>query len=84
LPFRKLIVFLHQSTKGIMEVNEPIMEYGHNRTPNGYVSSMHSVQITVPERDIALKRLKGCITLPDDFDYKKEISDAILEKYLNQ
>jgi hypothetical protein len=41
-------------------------------------------EITVPERDIALKRLKGCITLPDDFDYKKEISDAILEKYLNQ
>jgi hypothetical protein len=31
----------------------------------------------------ALNRLKGCISLPADFDYKKEVSAAILEKYEN-
>lgn len=30
----------------------------------------------------AIKKLKGSIKLPEDFDYKKEISDAISDKYL--
>jgi hypothetical protein len=59
----------------IMEVKEPM--------PNRI---WHSEEVSQPackdeQRKMALTRLKGCITLPDDFDYKKEISDAILEKY---
>ena len=29
-----------------------------------------------------VKSLLGCITLPQDFDYKKEISDYLTKKYL--
>jgi len=29
-----------------------------------------------------VKTLLGCITLPEDFDYKKEISDYLTKKYL--
>ena len=29
-----------------------------------------------------VKSLLGCITLPEDFDYKKEISDYLTKKYL--
>ncbi len=29
-----------------------------------------------------VKSLLGCIKLPDDFDYKKEISDSLTRKYL--
>jgi hypothetical protein len=29
-----------------------------------------------------VKSLLGCITLPEDFDYKKEIADSLTKKYL--
>jgi hypothetical protein len=29
-----------------------------------------------------VKSLLGCIKLPDDFDYKKEISESLARKYL--
>jgi hypothetical protein len=29
-----------------------------------------------------VKSLLGCISLPEDFDYKKEISDYLAKKYL--
>jgi hypothetical protein len=29
-----------------------------------------------------VKSLLGCITLPEDFDYKKEVSDYLAKKYL--
>jgi hypothetical protein len=29
-----------------------------------------------------VKSLLGCISLPDDFDYKKEITDYLTKKYL--
>jgi uncharacterized protein (DUF3820 family) len=29
-----------------------------------------------------VKSLLGCISLPDDFDYKKEVADALANKYL--
>ena len=29
-----------------------------------------------------VKSLLGCITLPEDFDYKKEIADYLTKKYL--
>ena len=29
----------------------------------------------------SIKKLKGAIKLPDDFDYKKELSDSLSEKY---
>jgi hypothetical protein len=29
-----------------------------------------------------VKSLLGCITLPEDFDYKKERSDYLVKKYL--
>jgi len=29
-----------------------------------------------------VKSLLGCITLPDDFDYKKEVADYLVKKYL--
>ena len=29
----------------------------------------------------SIKKLKGSIKLPDDFDYKKNLTDALSEKY---
>jgi hypothetical protein len=29
-----------------------------------------------------VKSLLGCVSLPDDFDYKKEISEYLTQKYL--
>jgi hypothetical protein len=29
-----------------------------------------------------VKSLLGCVSLPDDFDYKKEISEYLTKKYL--
>jgi hypothetical protein len=29
-----------------------------------------------------VKSLLGCITLPEDFDYKREIADSLIKKYL--
>ncbi|MEI6050425.1 MAG: DUF6364 family protein [Bacteroidota bacterium] len=29
-----------------------------------------------------VKSLLGCITLPEDFDYKKEVADYLTKKYL--
>lgn len=33
------------------------------------------------KRQEILQKLYGCIQLPNDFDYKKELEEAILEKY---
>ncbi len=29
----------------------------------------------------SIKKLKGAVKLPDDFDYKKELSDTLFEKH---
>ena len=31
-----------------------------------------------------VKSLLGCVSLPDDFDYKKEISEYLTKKYLQK
>lgn len=33
------------------------------------------------KRQEIVQKLYGCIQLPNDFDYKKELEEAILEKY---
>lgn len=33
------------------------------------------------KKRMALKRLSGCVTLPDDFDYKSFLADALDAKY---
>jgi hypothetical protein len=43
--------------------------------------------IDVPKNDIALtptiKMLKGSFRAPKNFDYKKELTDRLTEKYIN-
>ena len=34
------------------------------------------------EYTLRVKSLLGCITLPEDFDYKKEMADYLTKKYL--
>jgi hypothetical protein len=35
-----------------------------------------------PQFTPIVKSLLGSVTLPDDFDYKKEIADSLAKKYL--
>ena len=37
-----------------------------------------------PELSPRVKSLMGSLRLPDDIDYKKELSDSLHEKYLNE
>ncbi len=38
-------------------------------------------KIKIPEDMSVLDRLRGSIILPDDFDYKKELYEAVNEKH---
>ena len=37
--------------------------------------------IDISKRKEMVEKLYGCIQLPDDFDYKKEMEKAMTEKY---
>ena len=41
-----------------------------------------NVAIENSEYTPRVKSLLGCIKLPDDFDYKKELSESLTKKYL--
>ena len=41
-----------------------------------------SVQKDKEAKIKALARLSGCISLPENFDYKKDLADAIESKYM--
>jgi hypothetical protein len=52
----------------------------------GWIISSEKVKGTPvrnPKKTEALKKLRGCISLPDDFDYKSELEASILSKYKN-
>ena len=36
-----------------------------------------------PEYSSRVKSLLGSVSLPEDFDYKKEIADSLIKKYLS-
>ena len=46
-----------------------------------YLRSISAREITTEGLSPKLARLKGVITLPGDFDYKKELGNAIIKKY---
>jgi hypothetical protein len=66
-----------------METKDSSLKYkaaGSQGTPDGCTftspSSSHDDQ-----RKNALSRLKGCVTLPDDFDDRKDLVEAVVERY---
>ena len=38
-------------------------------------------EMSVSQRNELVEKLYGCVQLSEDFDYKKELEQAILEKY---
>ena len=46
-----------------------------------YLKSISNHEITTEELSPKVARLKGVIKLPEDFDYKKEIGNALVKKY---
>ena len=46
-----------------------------------YLKSVSTHEITTEELSPKVARLKGVIKLPEDFDYKKEIGNALVKKY---
>jgi alpha-L-fucosidase len=46
-----------------------------------YLKSISTHGITTEDISPKVTRLKGIIKLPEDFDYKKEIGNALIEKY---
>ena len=38
-------------------------------------------ELSVSQRKELVDKLYGCVQLPEDFDYKKELELALLEKY---
>jgi hypothetical protein len=46
-----------------------------------YLKSISTHEITTEDISPKVARLKGVIKLPEDFDYKKEIGNALLKKY---
>jgi len=46
-----------------------------------YLKSISTQELTKEELSPKVARLKGVIKLPQDFDYKKEIGNAIAKKY---
>ncbi len=51
----------------------------------GWDMTLRVNTIAVPKKneyEEAMERLAGCIQLPEDFDYKKELETILTEKYL--
>jgi hypothetical protein len=46
-----------------------------------YLKSISTHEVTTQDLSPKVARLKGIIKLPEDFDYKKEISTALVKKY---
>lgn len=46
-----------------------------------YLKSISTHEATTEELSPKVARLKGVIKLPEDFDYKKEIGNALVKKY---
>ena len=46
-----------------------------------YLKSISANEVITEELSPKVARLKGVIKLPEDFDYKKEIGNALVEKY---
>jgi hypothetical protein len=46
-----------------------------------YLKSISAQEITTEELSPKVARLKGIIKLPKDFDFKKEIGNALIKKY---
>ncbi len=46
-----------------------------------YLKSISAQEITMEDISPKVARLKGVIKLPEDFDYKKEIGNALINKY---
>jgi 23S rRNA maturation-related 3'-5' exoribonuclease YhaM len=46
-----------------------------------YLKSISTQETTAENLSPKVARLKGVIKLPDDFDYKKEIGNALARKY---
>ncbi|HZX59917.1 MAG TPA: DUF6364 family protein [Mucilaginibacter sp.] len=47
-----------------------------------YLKSISVQEITAEDISPRVARLKGVIKLPKDFDYKKEIGNALVKKYM--
>ncbi len=47
-----------------------------------YLKSISVQEITTEDISARVARLKGVIKLPKDFDYKKEIGNALIKKYM--
>jgi hypothetical protein len=46
-----------------------------------YLKSISAHEVTNEDMSPKVARLKGVIKLPEDFDYKKEIGNALIKKY---
>ena len=46
-----------------------------------YLKSISTHEITTEDISPKVAKLKGVIKLPEDFDYKKEIGNALVKKY---
>jgi hypothetical protein len=46
-----------------------------------YLKSISAHETTAEDISPKVARLKGVIKLPNDFDYKKEIENALVKKY---
>jgi hypothetical protein len=46
-----------------------------------YLKSISTYEIRTKDLSPKVARLKGIIKLPEDFDYKKEIGNALIKKY---
>ena len=46
-----------------------------------YLKSIAAQENHAPQISSKIASMMGSIKLPDDFDYKKELGDALIEKY---
>ncbi len=46
-----------------------------------YLKSISAQENEAPKLSSKVSSLMGSIKLPDDFDYKKELGDSLMEKY---
>ena len=46
-----------------------------------YLKSISTQDENTPELSPKVTRLMGVISLPEDFDYKKELGEALVKKY---
>ena len=47
-----------------------------------YLKSISTHEVITGDLSPKVARLKGVIKLPEDFDYKKEIGNALVKKYM--